>query len=167
MARVSHVRREQRVSVDRPSHGPPENYCRRVEPRPDTRCALEWAGDKPTMKKNQYDGSRKLSRRDFGRASVGLVGVALGTQLLPASAFGAHHEGGEGREPELVSDVAGNQLLLSQVKFVAASEIDGKNCGNCALLLQREGEYGKCGLFAQGQVPVGGWCTSWILKPGT
>ena len=34
------------------------------------------------------------------------------------------------------------------------------------VVVERDGEYGKCGLFQQGKVPVTAWCTSWIKKAG-
>jgi hypothetical protein len=111
--------------------------------------------------------TRVIKRRDFTRFAVGALGVALAPAALSSTARAGHHEGAEDRAPTLVTDVESNTLLLSQVKYVPVSELDGKRCGNCALLLEREGEYGRCGLFQQGKVPVSAWCTSWIQKPGT
>ena len=110
---------------------------------------------------------KKLSRRAFTRAGLGVAGLAMGSQLMPRRARAGHHEEGEQvAAPELVTDYDTNATLLAQVKYVAVSEIEGKQCGNCALLIQREGEVGKCGLFQQGKVPVTAWCTSWIKKAG-
>lgn len=110
---------------------------------------------------------RKLSRRNFTKAGLGIVGVALGSKLMPRSASAGHHEADEqATPPELVTDVASNATLLAQVKYVAVSELEGKQCANCALLIQRDGEVGKCGLFQQGKVPVTAWCSSWIKKAG-
>lgn len=38
---------------------------------------------------------------------------------------------------------------------------------NRALLVHRDGDSGKCGLFQKGQVPVVADCTSWIKKVET
>lgn len=38
---------------------------------------------------------------------------------------------------------------------------------NCALLVHRDGDSGKCGLFQKGRVPVVADCTSWIEKVET
>jgi len=113
------------------------------------------------------DSDRKLSRRAFTKAGLGVAGLALGSKLMPLTAKAGHHEEGEkSSAPELVTDIEGNATLLAQVKYVAVSELEGKQCANCALLIQRDGEYGKCGLFQQGKVPVTAWCTSWIKKAG-
>lgn len=110
---------------------------------------------------------RKLSRRNFTKVGLGIVGVAVGSKLIPGNASAGHHEEGEpAGPPELVTDIESNATLLAQVKYVAVSELEGKQCGNCALLIQRDGEVGKCGLFQQGKVPVTAWCTSWIKKAG-
>lgn len=110
---------------------------------------------------------RKLSRREFTKVGLGIAGLTVGGQLVPRRAMAGHHEPGEqAAAPELVTDFESNATLLGQVKYVAVSEIEGKQCANCALLIQRDGEVGKCGLFQQGQVPVAAWCTSWIKKAG-
>jgi hypothetical protein len=45
-------------------------------------------------------------------------------------------------------------------------------CSNCTFFSQggmkvegKEGEFGRCTIFAQGLVNSKGWCNSWILKP--
>ena len=109
----------------------------------------------------------KLTRRTFTKAGLGIAGLVVGSNLMPLRASADHHESGEeAAAPELVTDIASNATLLGQVKYVAVSELEGKQCANCALLLQRDGEYGKCGLFQQGKVPVTAWCSSWIKKAG-
>lgn len=111
---------------------------------------------------------QSISRRTFTKAGLGIVGLVVGSKLLPLSARADHHETGEQTStPELVTEIASNAMLLSQVKYVALSEIEGKQCGSCALLIEREGDYGRCGLFQQGQVPVAAWCTSYIEKAGS
>lgn len=111
---------------------------------------------------------QKISRRTFTKAGFGIAGLVIGSKLLPLGARADHHETGEqAATPELVTDIAGNEMLLSQVKYLAVSEVEGQQCGSCALLIQREGDYGRCGLFQQGQVPVAAWCTSYIKKPGS
>lgn len=119
------------------------------------------------MKDDRFDPP--ITRRRFARTALGAAAaIALGRTLDAPAALAAHHEAAEGGEaPKLVNDFPENELLLSQVKYVAVSEIEGKQCANCALLVQRDGEYGKCGLFQKGQVPVEAYCTSWIKKPGT
>lgn len=116
---------------------------------------------------SKENSERKLSRRNFTKAGLGIAGLVVGSKLGPLPASAGHHEAGEQTTaPELVTDVESNSMLLSQVKYVAVSELEGKQCANCVLLIQRDGEYGKCGLFQQGKVPVTAWCTSWIQKPG-
>ncbi len=115
---------------------------------------------------SRIDWKEKLSRRDFGRVTLGVAGAALGAPLIARTAGAGHHETQAEGAPELVTDVASNATLLGQVKYVAVSEKEGQHCANCALLLQNNGDYGKCGLFQQGQVHTTGWCTSWIQKPG-
>jgi hypothetical protein len=66
-----------------------------------------------------------------------------------------------------VTDFEANALLLSQIRYVAVPGQAGKQCGNCALLIQRDGDHGRYGLFQRGQVPVAAYCTSWVQKPGT
>lgn len=105
-----------------------------------------------------------ISRRDFHRLALGAVGATVATATPVFDALADHHEAAEGAAPELVTDVESNSLLLGQVKYVNASATEGQQCGNCALLIAREGEYGKCGLFVQGKVSAGGWCTSWVQK---
>jgi hypothetical protein len=110
---------------------------------------------------------KRLSRRSFTKAGLGIAGLAIGSKLMPLPASASHHEAGEeATSPELVTDIESNASLLAAVKYVGVSELEGKQCANCALLIQRDGEYGKCGLFQQGQVPVTAWCTSWIQKAG-
>lgn len=115
------------------------------------------------------DRESKITRRGFTRGALGAAGCVIGLGLLPNGAAADHHAAGESEEaapPTLVSEVPGNELLLSQVRYVAVSELEGKQCSNCALLVARNGDYGRCGLFQKGQVHATGWCTSWILKPG-
>lgn len=107
------------------------------------------------------------TRRQFARMTLGVLSIAVSGVALPRQARADHHAAGEQGTPELVTDFEANKLLLSQTKYVAISVQDGKQCANCVLLLQREGDYGRCGLFQQGQVPVTAYCTSWIKKPGT
>ena len=111
---------------------------------------------------------QRISRRTFTKAGLGIAGLVIGSKLLPFDARADHHETGEQTAtPELVTDIASNAMLLSQVKYLAVSEIEGKQCGSCALLIQRDGDYGRCGLFQQGVVPVAAWCTSYIEKAGS
>ena len=117
------------------------------------------------MSQDQTD--RKLSRRDFAKVGLGAAAAVVGAGLLPKASLAGHHEAGEGgAEPVLVTDVSENAGLLGAVKYVAVSETDGKNCGNCQLLLERNGDVGRCGLFQKGKVPVAAHCTSWIKKSG-
>ena len=104
---------------------------------------------------------KAISRRDFHRLAMGTA-LAVAAPAVPALAD--HHEDAEKAGPTLVSDVESNALLLSQVAYVGASEREGQQCGNCALLIVNEGEYGKCGLFVEGKVPTTAWCTSWVQK---
>lgn len=106
------------------------------------------------------------TRRQFNGLFLGGLSIALAALALPWRARADHHESDAKATPELVTDFEANALLLSQIKYVAVSALPGKQCGNCALLLQRDGEYGRCGLFQQGQVPVAAHCSSWIQKPG-
>ena len=110
---------------------------------------------------------KKLTRRNFTKAGLGIAGLAFGSRLMPLPASAAHHETGEhSATPDLVTDIESNATLLAQVKYVPVSELEGQQCANCVLLVERDGEYGKCGLFQQGKVPVTAWCTSWIKKAG-
>jgi hypothetical protein len=127
------------------------------------------------MKNENPKSPRELTRRDFVWLAAGALGASVALPLIPEKATAAHHEEGEGEAPEaakvaeapeLVTDVESNALLLSQVKYVPVSEIEGKQCANCVLLIQRDGDYGRCGLFQKGAVPVTAWCTSWIQKAG-
>ena len=104
---------------------------------------------------------KTISRRDFNRLAMGTA-LAVAAPAVPALAD--HHEGAEKAGPHLVSDIKSNELLLSQVAYVSASERDEQQCSNCALLIVNEGEYGKCGLFVEGKVPTTAWCTSWVQK---
>ncbi len=110
---------------------------------------------------------RRISRRDFAKAGLGAAALAVGGGLLAKTSAAGHHEAGEASTtPELVSDIAGNASLITAVKYVPVSTVEGKNCANCQLLLQRDGDYGRCGLFQKGMVPVAAYCTSWIQKAG-
>ena len=110
----------------------------------------------------------RLSRRHFTKLGLGAAAAVLGGTVLPRTAAAGHHEGGDGDgAPPLVTDVPENASLLTAVQYVAVSEIEGKNCANCQLLLQRDGDVGRCGLFQKGKVPVAAYCTSWIKKAGT
>ncbi|MHA7837303.1 MAG: high-potential iron-sulfur protein [bacterium] len=116
---------------------------------------------------SQDHTDRRLSRRAFAKAGLGAAALVIGAGLWPRTSGAGHHEAGEGEsEPTLVTDVPENAGLLTAVQYVAVSEIEGKNCGNCQLLLEREGEVGRCGLFQKGKVPVSAYCTSWIQKAG-
>lgn len=110
---------------------------------------------------------RRLSRRDFAKAGLGAAALMVGGAILPKTGAAGHHEAGEAAEaPEQVSDFPENAGLIGAVKYVPVSAVEGKNCSNCQLLIQREGEYGRCGLFQKGNVPVAAYCTSWIQKAG-
>lgn len=111
---------------------------------------------------------RRLSRRDFTKLGLGCAAAVVGGSVLPGIAAAGHHEAGEGDgATPLVTDVPENAGLLTAVKYVAVSEVEGKNCANCQLLLLRDGDVGRCGLFQKGKVPVAAYCTSWIKKAGT
>lgn len=111
---------------------------------------------------------RRLSRRHFTKLGLGAAAAVFGGSVLSGTAAAGHHEEGEGDGASpLVTDVPDNASLLAAVQYVAVSEIDGKNCANCQLLLQRDGDVGRCGLFQKGKVPVAAYCTSWIKKAGT
>lgn len=117
---------------------------------------------------SQDETDRRLSRREFTRAGLAVAASVAGTALLPSTAAAGHHEANEAaNEPQQVTDIAANAALLTAVKYDAVSEIDGKNCENCQLLLQRDSDVGRCGLFQKGVVPVSAYCTSWIQKAGT
>ncbi len=119
------------------------------------------------MNQKNNPESSNTTRRQFARMTLGVLSIAVSGVALPRPARADHHAAGEQGTPELVTDFETNKLLLSQTQYVAISVQDGKQCANCVLLLQREGDYGRCGLFQQGQVPVTAYCTSWIKKPGT
>ena len=110
---------------------------------------------------------RPITRRRFHRMAFGALCAAAAPATLTRPAVAGHHETASEDAPEWVTDIASNELLLSQVKYVAVSETEGKQCGNCALFLERQGNHGRCGLFQKGRVPETAWCTSWIQKPGT
>ena len=105
----------------------------------------------------------KLTRRDFNRLALSTVGAAVAASASALEASAAHHEE-EVAAPKTVTEVDSNALLLSQVQYVPVSEKPDQRCANCALLIAREGDYGKCGLFMEGQVPVTAWCTSWVQR---
>ena len=110
--------------------------------------------------------SAALTRRNFTWMALGALGVAAAPAALTTTARAEHHESEETKPPTVVDEIEANAMLLSQVKYVSVSELEGKQCANCALLLESNGEYGRCGLFQQGKVPVTAWCSSWIKKPG-
>ena len=116
------------------------------------------------MDSKKPSNEKTFSRRDFHRLALGAIGASVATAAPVFDALADHHEAAEGTTPELVTDVESNALLLGQVKYVNVSATEGQQCGNCALLIAREGEHGKCGLFVQGKVPATGWCTSWVQK---
>lgn len=121
--------------------------------------------DKENSGKNKID--RRLSRRDFAKAGLGAAALIVGGTSLPRPSAAGHHEEGEAAStPKLVSDFPENASLIGAVSYVAVSEIEGKNCSNCQLLLQNDGKSGRCGLFQKGNVPVTAYCTSWIQKAG-
>lgn len=109
----------------------------------------------------------KLSRRAFAKAGLGAAAAVMGAGLMPRISRADDHEAAkESNAPVLVTDVAENAGLLGAIKYVAVSETEGKNCGNCQLLIERDGEVGRCGLFQKGKVSVAAHCTSWIQKAG-
>ncbi len=132
---------------------------------------------KDELSKTSEGAQPRITRRELTRGALGAAGLALVAGVMPRRTRADDHSmpdatqdqkhGEQAKTPELVSDFPENELLLSQVKYVAVSELEGKQCGNCALLIGRDGDYGRCGLFQKGQVHVTGWCTSYIYKPGT
>jgi hypothetical protein len=106
------------------------------------------------------------TRRQFNSLLLGSLSLAWAAVAVPWRANAGHPEAGEKATPALVTDFEDNALLLSQIRYVPVSVQEGKQCGSCALLVQRDGDYGRCGLFQRGQVPVVAYCASWIQKPG-
>lgn len=148
---------------------------------------------KDELSKTSEGAQPRITRRELTRGALGAARLALVAGVMPRRARADDHStpdtmpeappnampdegrdqkrdqkhGEEAETARLVSDYPENELLLSQVKYVAVSELENKQCGNCALLIGRDGDYGRCGLFQKGQVHVTGWCTSYIYKPGS
>ncbi len=54
-------------------------------------------------------------------------------------------------------DLASDQAVALQ--YVAVSEVEGKNCGNCTLY-QGDEKSGMCPLFAGSEIPAAAWCSA-------
>ncbi|RCU52889.1 MULTISPECIES: high-potential iron-sulfur protein [Corallincola] len=93
-------------------------------------------------------------RRFLKYASLGIVGVTVGTQLRQF----AH----AGDMPHLSLDDATAKAL----KYVHASENAEQDCANCMHITGTDGdEWRPCNLFPGKLVNAKGWCAGWVKKP--
>ncbi|GAA5218846.1 high-potential iron-sulfur protein [Corallincola platygyrae] len=98
--------------------------------------------------------NQKDRRRFLKYASLGLVGVTVGTQLRKVAYAGDM--------PQLSLD----DPTAKALKYVHASEVEGQNCENCMHLTGNAGdEWRPCNLFPGKLVAAEGWCAGWVKKP--
>ena len=93
----------------------------------------------------------EVNRRGFLKLSgTSLIGLTLGGVALGANA----------QEQVKLDDPTALAL-----KYVHASEVEGKHCDNCMLIQGEEGkEWRGCGIFPGKVVNAKGWCTAWAKK---
>ena len=118
-----------------------------------------------------------LKRRDFlarGAAAIALFPILASA---PRDAFGQDSATKAVDPSTPLAQALGyvhDATKADIAKFPKRSGADGQKqfCHNCALfqnggtkLAGHEGQWGKCGLFADGLVNANGWCNSWVLKP--
>jgi hypothetical protein len=92
-----------------------------------------------------------VNRRDFLKLSgTTLIGLTLGGVALRANA----------QEHVTLDDPTAVAL-----KYVHASEVEGKNCANCQYLQGEDGnEWRPCAFFPGKVVNTKGWCAGWMKK---
>jgi len=96
------------------------------------------------------------SRRNFNKligTGIAVVPLAQLVTSLPALADDSPMV-----DPE--------SAVAAGLQYKETSEIDDRNCANCALYQAEEGaKAGMCPLFAGSLVGAEAWCSAWVAKP--
>lgn len=123
-----------------------------------------------------------VNRRTFCKGSlIAVTAGAVASPLIGGSPFGPSKAFAQVTKALDENSPMAQQLgykhdskKVDPVKFPRRKEpgADAQVCKNCALMVQGglkadgvDGDWGRCGIFADGLVNLNGWCNSYVPKP--